>query len=325
MRTIINLMIQDTKLLLRNSLFWIVTATLILIVVTIQFLIPEGNTDISQSIVSYNLSGNFSTIQSMQSSEEVYEMVRKNNSIGFIEENGEITVIHSGLPQQSINALVLTLFGTSSETELPKEFIRPIQNKIPMNLRLVPIFICFEALVLGFLMGGILMLSEKEQKTLQVFRISPAKTIQYIIAKTILLSAWGTVYSLVITVFTVGVAFNWILFILLAFISSAMFTLLGLVITVFFKDLNSWFLSAILVLAVNMLSTIGYSNPSYSPLWMRFIPSYHIIFGFEEVLFSTGKDLSGLFLMVSLETFAIFLIANLILHSRLFQRTRSMK
>jgi hypothetical protein len=111
----------------------------------------------------------------------------------------------------------------------------------------------------------------------------------------------------------------------LALISSALFTLLGLVVTMFFKDLNSWFLSAILVLAVNMLSTIGYSNPSYSPLWMRFIPSYHIIFGFEELLFSTGKNLSGLFLMVFLETIAIFIIANLVLHSRLFKRTRSMK
>lgn len=272
MRALYNLMIMDAVLLLRNAFFWIITASLILIILTINYLIPCSELLEKTTIVSFGLPNLPSEIMLLESESHVFDYIVKNGGVGLVARDGSLKVLHGGLSDTAVHNLMLSTIGSSSQTEIPVEYLRQRVNPVPNNYRLLPIFICFEALIVGFLMGGILLLAEKEQHTLNAYRISPGTTLAYVVAKTVMLSICGTMYALAMAIFTIGFTFNWFTFLSLAFLSSLFFTLLGLLITVFFKNLNSWFLIAILILSLNMLSALGYSNPSFSNLWIHYHP-----------------------------------------------------
>lgn len=324
MRALLNLIILDATLLIRNAFFWIISASLILIILTINFLIPSSDLLDKNTMVSFGLQATPPGIERLESSTQVMDFVSEHGGVGLITQEDRLQVLNGGLSDTAIHNLMLSVFGTSSENDLPVEYLRQRASPIPKNLQLLPIFICLEALIVGFLMGGILLLSEKEQRTLIAFRISPGTTVTYVSAKTLLLSLCGAFYALAMAVFTIGLDFNWIAFFVLAFISSMVFTLLGILITVFFKDLNSWFLIAILILSVNMLSALGYSNPSFSNFWIRLLPSYSMIFGFEEILFPTGKSLLPVLGIVGLESLVLFIITAIVMHFTLFHRQRGL-
>ena len=325
MRALLNLMILDTILLLRNLFFWIIFASLVLIILTINFLIPSSDLLEKNTMVAFGLLDSPPGIERLESETNVLDFVTKHGGVGLIARKDNVQVLNGGLSDKAVHNLVLSIFGTSSENGLPVEYLRQRARPIPSNLQLLPIFICFEALIVGFFMGGILLLSEKEQRTLLAFRVSPGTTLSYVSAKAILLSFCGAFYALAMAVFTIGLEFNWIAFFSLSFISSMVFTLLGILTTVFFKDLNSWFLIAILILSVNMVSALGYSNPSFSSFWIRLLPSYPMIFGFDEVLFPTGKSLLPILSIVSLESLVLFAITVIVIHFKLFHRQRGLK
>jgi hypothetical protein len=153
---------------------------------------------------------------------------------------------------------------------------------------MTPVFICFEALIIGFILGGALMLSEKEEGTVRAFRIAPLGVDRYLVSKTVLFSLIAVVYALLMAFFCVGLNFSVLCFILLSFFGSAIFSLIGLAFTTFFKDISSWFFSMALLLSVNMLPAVSYSEPSFSPFWIKIIPSYSMIFAYKNILLGTG-------------------------------------
>lgn len=324
MGKIFNLMVQDTKLMLRNAIFWVVTVSLVLIVLSVNFLIPQDFNSGGQPMVSWNLKTVHPGITPLESREAVEESVRKDGAIGMIQEGDTIVLVHTGLSEKAQNALMMMLFGEPEQGNIRQLILRPNTGIIPENIRLTPVFICFEAVVLGFLMAGILMLSEKEQKTIKAYRVSPGGTFSYVISKALVFGVLGTIYALLMAVFTVGFDFNWPGFILLAFISSILFTLLGLAVTVFFRDMSSWFFTAVLVLSINMTTMVSYSAPTFSPVWITFIPSYTIIFGFEDVLFGTGRNLAQALMVVFAESAVLFAAAYALVRRKLLQDGRGM-
>lgn len=322
MGKILSLMMQDTRLLLRNAIFWVVTGSLVIIVITVRFLIPEDFNANDHSLVSYNLKTENRFITSLDSEQSVLDAVRKGDAIGFIQNGDTITLVHPGLSEKAQNAIMASLFGESAGMNIKISEIRESSVRVPENIRLTPVFICFEALVSGFLMAGILMLGEKDDGTIRAYRISPAGTVVYVTAKVLLFSIFGTVYSILMAVMIAGFGFKWGGFILLAFLSGALFTLLGLAITVFFKDMSSWFSVSVLVLTINILTKFSFSSPSFSPGWIRLIPSYPVLFAFEDLLFGGGRGIAGAVLTVFAEVVVLYVITCILIRKRLLQRGR---
>lgn len=157
--------------------------------------------------------------------------------------------MHTGISQKSISAILQSLTQTSTGVEV---MTLNDSTPVPFNHRMLPVFICFEALIVGFVLGGVLLLSEKEEGVIRAMRISPLTAFRYISAKTILFSIIGAIYALLMAIFCVGVSFDWLQFLVLSLLGSALFTLMGLCFTAFFNDMSSWFFSASVLLAFNM-------------------------------------------------------------------------
>ena len=287
MRGLLALGILDFKRLLKNALFWVITATLVLIVAVVNFALPRDVSEKSYAVWSFNTDfGDDNTVKA-GSEEELRRLVRENGGLGLIGTPGGITVLHTGLSDKTIRAVLLALQPHES-SGLDVVSLSGGGRTVPFNQRMTPVFICFEALITGFVLCGALMLSEKEERTVLALRVSPMGADRYLLSKTLLFSLIGTLYALLMALFCVGPDFLVLRFILLSFFGAAVFSLIGIAFSVLFRDMSSWFFTMALVLSVNMLPAVAYSEPSFSPLWLRVIPSYPMIFEYERLLFGGG-------------------------------------
>ncbi len=93
-----------------------------------------------------------------------------------------MTVVHPGFSENSLNIYLLELMN-GGLTPVETVSLDVQAKEIPFNLRLTPIFICFEALMVGFILGGALMLAEKQDGTVRALRVAPFGAAKYILAR----------------------------------------------------------------------------------------------------------------------------------------------
>lgn len=320
MKGLFALMVQDAKRLLKNALFWVITATLVIIIAVINFVLPGSISEEEPGVWSYNTNYGAGAVTAVGSEEELYGTVGDNGGIGLLgNDDGSLTVIHPGLSEKTVRAVML-LLREHDDTKIDILSIKADSRTIPFNQRMTPVFICFEALIVGFVLGGALMLSEKEERTSRALAVSPMGADRYLISKVLLFSAVGTVYALLMAFFCIGFHFPILPFIGLSFFGAAVFSLIGLAFSALFRDMSSWFFTMALLLSVNMLPVVAYSEPSFSPLWLQAIPSYPIIFSYERILFDTGRQGAQAALTVAAWCAGAYLLSRLSVSRYLLQK-----
>lgn len=300
--------VQDIKRLLTNALFWVLTATLVVIVLVVNLALPKEVALEGAELVTWNAPAGLPFGTAAQSEEALRETVRKGDAIGFIFGADGLTIVNPGYAEQSLNIFVLELMG-GKPAAVQVERLDPAVRETPFNLRLTPIFLCFEALMVGFTLGGALMLAEKQDGTVRALRVSPFGAWKYVVAKTLLFSLIGTLYASLICVLTVGFSIHWGAFLLLSFFGTAIFTMIGLAYTTPFRDMSGWFFSMVILLSVNMLPVISYSSPAFTPFWMRLIPSYPILMAYRGAMFGGSIDLKYTLIAISAWTAVSFALA----------------
>ncbi len=290
MNSILSTCVQDVKRLLTNALFWVLTATLLIIVLVVDLALPKETLSAELATLTWNAPETLSFGTPAQSEDALREAVGKGDAVGFVFDEDGLTVVHPGFSEKSLNIYLLELMN-GELTPVETVSLDAQAKEIPFNLRLTPIFICFEALMVGFILGGALMLAEKQDGTVRALRVAPFGAAKYILAKTLLFSLIGTVYASLICLLTVGTSIHWGSFLLLSFFGTAMFTMIGLAYTSPFRDMSGWFFSMVVLLSVNMLPVISYSSPAFTPFWMWLIPSYPILMAYRAAMFGGSIDL----------------------------------
>ena len=290
MKSLLSICAQDSKRLLTNALFWVLTGTLAVIVLVVDLALPKEIAQQDYRLVTYNAPAAFATGEALSSYDAVKQAVRAGDVVGVSFGADGITIVHPGYSEQTLNAIALELSGVQP-TAVATLQLDETAKAVPFHLMSTPIFICFEALMVGFILGGALMLSEKQDGSVRALRVSPLSTAKYVVSKTLLFSVIGTVYASLICVLTIGASVNWALFLLLSFFGTAIFTMIGLAYTSPFRDMSGWFFSMVVLLSVNMLPVISYSSPAFTPVWMKLIPSYPILMAYRSALFGGALDL----------------------------------
>ena len=300
---------QDMKRLLTNALFWVLTGTLAVIVLVVDLALPKEAAQQNLRVYTYQAPAAFSAGEAVESRDALRQAVREGDAVGFSFGEGNITIVHPGFSAQTLEAIALELSGVQPAPVATKT-LNETAKEIPFHLTSTPIFICFEALMVGFILGGALMLSEKQDGTVRALRVSPLTTGQYIISKTLLFSLIGTVYASLIGLLTVGLAVDWWLFLGLSFFGTAIFTMIGLAYTTPFRDMSGWFFSMVVLLSVNMLPVISYTSPSFTPFWMRLLPSYPSLMAYRHALFGGAYDAGETWLSIAAWGAVAYLLAN---------------
>lgn len=290
MKSIVFSCLQDVKRLLTNALFWVLTATLVIIVLVVDLALPKEVAEQELTLLSVNAPMEAPLGMPADSAADVRAAVEKGDAVGFVYDEAGLTIVHPGLSQKSLNIYALELMGGAVAPVQILPLNETTTRQIPFHLRFTPVFICFEALMVGFMLGGALMLSEKQDGTVRALRVSPFSVSRYVLSKTLLFSCIGTLYASLICLLTVGIAVNWAIFLPLSFFGTAVFTMIGLAYTSPFRDMSGWFFSMVVLLSINMLPVISYTSPSFTPFWMRLIPSYPILNAYRAAMFGGAAD-----------------------------------
>lgn len=156
----------------------------------------------------------------------------------------------------------------------------------------LPLVVFSDPSVLGlFFIGGIILL-ERGQGILMVLVVSPLRSQEYILAKVISLALISVVAAILITWFSSFPTVNWLLLFLSTILTSAIFTLLGILINAGCHTVNQYMLKTIpymLLFILPCFSLIGFPYawlftmvPSVAALKLM-MGAYHGMVWYEAV------------------------------------------
>ncbi len=145
---------------------------------------------------------------------------------------------------------------------------------LPSDLRMyvLPLIIFTDPAVLGyFFISGIFFL-ERDQNILENIFITTYSIKSYLFNKLISLSFISFGSSVLIVILTLGFRFNWLIYSLGVFLTAIFFTLLGFILVVRTRNLNSYLLASFLYLLIFFVPLLGYFD-IYHTLIFNLIPT----------------------------------------------------
>ncbi|SCY97248.1 ABC transporter permease [Alkaliphilus peptidifermentans] len=309
---ILNMLKLDAKIMLRNGFLWVVLGMSLFYVILVRFVIPE---ELKLTPVEYILDNTtgyqvveyFSDIDEVEkmegrfvaTREELMEQLEGNGrSLGIVFEDHQVTVIRQGYENnENINLLVASIDEVMKEIGLAErpvyyeyEFLRNRTEIIPLNKYLIPVFLATDVAMLGFFFVAVMMFQEKKEGSIAAYRVSPGGTFTYMLSKILLNTLLSVLFGWILAVFTLGFTFNYLHYTIIIFLVALFISILGLLISLFFKDISEFIYVAMIIFVVLSFPIAAYLYPSLSVPFFRFIPSYPVMFTIREILFTTGKS-----------------------------------
>ncbi len=198
------------------------------------------------------------------------------------------------------------LFDTAEDQEV--RTLGQSQSDLTDRENLLPAFLTFNGALMGFFIISAYIFLDKKEGVIKAYAITPSPVWKYLLSKVLVLTSTMVVTSLIITVPLMGTRINY--FAMLAFlICTGLFASgLGLVIAGYYDDMVKSFGVMFLLMIGMMIPTLAYFSPSWDPAWLKFVPSYYIIFGFKEI-FIRGDMLYVLWICLGYLAAGILLFA----------------
>jgi ABC-2 type transport system permease protein/fluoroquinolone transport system permease protein len=208
-----------------------------------------------------------------------------------------VTILHQGTESEKtlkvmdtqITALIRNANGIPASDRYRIVSLRPSATAVPFNLSFIPLVLVFDVVLLGFMFVAVMVFQEKQEGSIQAYRVSPGGVMEYIWSKAVVMILLGILYTVVLLAFTMGIRVPWVQVILLMIVTSLLMTFFGLFISVYFSNLSEFLFVSVAVSALFTLPIVSYMTPSFAPAYLTWIPAYPALFGLRELLFPTGK------------------------------------
>lgn len=338
-----NMIAQDFLLTFRSGHIYVILAMAAIILILVFALPVEINTDAQEYFYDASEAGIFEKYlvalgaepEMLLSSETDLQttLADSQRALGVIFrgslEDPEFEIIVQGniseeninLLEKTLDTIIQSLQVTYQPTAAELTILNDNSEPIPLNKNMIPIFMSFEVILLGFLIGAVLIFQSKQEGTIRAYRVSPGGTLIFILSKVLLYDVISLIYGLVVSLIAFGTAPNYLQLSLLIIGASTLLTLLGLAIAVFFTNISEWFFAGATLLIVAMLPMLSYAMPVFSPAFITWIPTYEIIFGFRNVLFEMGSAaaLNQTFLILGISVLVSFTVCYLAVYKRLMK------
>lgn len=137
--------------------------------------------------------------------------------------------------------------------------------------------------LIGFLFGGVMVLFEKNENTLQALSVSPVTKAQYILSKSVALTLIATVCCFAMAIAGAGKGFSIIHFGMAAVLTTLMFSFLGFMVVAGEATFNRYLLKAVGLLIFLSIPFLGYFGIS-SREWFLWVPTQPAIDLFQASL-----------------------------------------
>lgn len=311
LQRIVGLFKKDVIIGVNNYYVAVMLFTAFLFVIVINFVIPA---EISTDPVVYYYAepeaeklftpiSQFMDSKSRVPSKEVLisKMEQNINSLGMIMKlRGQKPVVEYVLQghedEKMKNILALSIRSLFNEKEDQSFAIERVQlreansnQNIAFNKLFLPLLILFEPALLGLILIATMIFLEKEEDTIQAFAVTPGRLSEFLVSKVLFILCLSIISATIITGLTVGFSGYFIYLLMIVAISSIFSSSLALFISSFFDTISKSMMWLIFISVALTIPMVSYFAPSVSPGWMKWLPTYPLLFAIKEAVFPTGN------------------------------------
>lgn len=313
MKSLVASFIKDMKLAMRSFYLWAVLVFALIFIGMMLFVVPEepalgvqayifvedapGLEELSRELLNRNGSGYVMAA----SRAEVIAGMEKNRSAKGLHVDIRDNVLHieyilqgyegdsaKNLFAAEIRGMMAREAGISIESEVTYLKGRN-SDRISLKDSMLPIFLVMESALMGMFLVAAYVFMDKGDGTIKAYAVSPGKRWQYLLSKAMVFAVFGWLSGFAAVFALRGFDFNLPRLFLLMTVCNFFGTVLGLILVAVFDSLQNAMIWIIIVAAVFGVSTVSYMMPSFSPLFVRLLPTYPMQFAFREALFPTGN------------------------------------
>ncbi len=148
---------------------------------------------------------------------------------------------------------------------------------------LLPVFLAFNGSLMGLFIMAAYVFLDKKEGVIKAFAVTSAPVWKYLMSKMLMLTITSFVTSLILIVPVMGFRINYLLVLILLVPTGFFASALGLLLASYFDDMVKSFGVMYLLMIGMMLPAFAYYIPSWDPMWLKFVPSYYMIYGFREI------------------------------------------
>lgn len=182
--------------------------------------------------------------------------------------------------------------GFSSATEL--QTLDPNAQRLSDRISFLPMYLLLNCAFMGLFIVAAYVFMDKEEGTIRALTVTPVTVRDYLASKLLVMLFTGLLTGLLVTSLVAGtrVHYQWLILILVA--GNLFGTVLGLFIASFYQSILSSLGAMYAVIVLLGLGGVPYFMPAFSPLVLRALPSYPLLFAFREAFLErpdTGRIL----------------------------------
>lgn len=185
-------------------------------------------------------------------------------------------------------------------------------ERLSDRLNILPVFLVINAAFMGLFIIAAYIFIDKDEGTIKAFVVTPARMWEYLLSKVGVILVTGLVTGLLTTVLVAGTKPNYLHLAVLLFAGNTFGSAVGLFIASFYDNIMNSMGALYSTIIIFGLAATSYFMPAFSPLAIRLLPSYPMLFAFREA-FLASPDVGYIYqsaaLFIVLGT-VFFLMAN---------------
>ena len=147
----------------------------------------------------------------------------------------------------------------------------------------LPVFLTFNGSLMGLFIMAAYVFLDKKEGVIKAYAVTPSPVWKYLLSKVLVLTVTSLVTSLILIFPVMGTKVNYLMLVLFLIPTGFFASALGLLIASYFDDMVKSFGVMYLLMISMMLPVLSYYIPGWDPIWLKFIPSYYIVYGFKEI------------------------------------------
>ena len=305
--------LKDLQLAMKGWYLYMELGFALVFVAVLVFAVPENFESKMTVYASIDLEGQYKEVAEKSLSQDDFELTLltsraeveaeladNRGSVGLVvaQENGKIIYeyILQGYESEKLKNILQTSIEAGMAKRLPGftdvttvSLVEGNAEKLSDRMNILPVFLALNAAFMGLFIIASYIFLDKDEGTIRAFAVTPAKVWHYLLGKMGVMLVSGLMSGLVATIFIAGAKAHYFHLIVLLIALNGFGSALGLFIASFFDTMTKamgWLYMSVIVLS---FSAVSYYMPAFSPLIIRLLPSYPMLFAFRETLLDTAN------------------------------------
>lgn len=176
------------------------------------------------------------------------------------------------------------------------ETLEARSEKLPVKVNLLPVFLLMNSSFVGLFIVAAYIFIDKEEGTIRALTVTPVRIRDYLLSKMGVLLIMGTITGVLTTLLIAGSKANYLHLLVILIATNIFGTSLGLFIASLYDSLIKAMGGIIVVMLTLAFASVSYYLPAFSPVFIKVLPSYPMIYAFREV-FMEQPDISYLYMV----------------------------